>query len=120
MVSNKSIAKDKERTLNQQLGERLRFFRMLKGFTQADLAAHVGVSFQQVQKWERGQNRLSTARLMMLCELFQINLSDFIQSQEDHNTIPTLTKAEVQLLTAYRALEPHKQLYLNTAIKAFI
>lgn len=50
-------------TLNRQIGKRLRDARLLRGLSQEQVGEIVGVSFQQVQKYENGSNRLSPARM---------------------------------------------------------
>jgi transcriptional regulator with XRE-family HTH domain len=46
------------------IGQRLRSFRLAKEMSQEDLGTQLGVSFQQVQKYESGKNRLSGSRLI--------------------------------------------------------
>jgi transcriptional regulator with XRE-family HTH domain len=48
------------------VGQRLRELRMLAGLSQTDLAAAIGLTFQQLQKYERGINRISASRLYLL------------------------------------------------------
>jgi transcriptional regulator with XRE-family HTH domain len=46
-----------------EVGKRVRTFRMQKGLSQTELATKIGVSFQQIQKYEKGTNRISSGRL---------------------------------------------------------
>jgi transcriptional regulator with XRE-family HTH domain len=48
---------------DQEYGRRIRAFRMQREFSQTDLADKLGVSFQQVQKYEKGTNRITVSRL---------------------------------------------------------
>jgi DNA-binding XRE family transcriptional regulator len=50
--------------LDQRVGERLRSRRLKMGLSQTELAAAAGVTFQQVQKYERGANRISAGRMI--------------------------------------------------------
>ena len=59
------------------VGERVRYFRELKGMTQQQLSKQIGVRFQQVQKYESGANRTSASRLFLICEAFDITLLEF-------------------------------------------
>lgn len=61
------------------IGRNLRELRHNAGFTQEEVARHLGVSFQQVQKYENGTNRLSAARLYTLMNLFGIECSAFFK-----------------------------------------
>lgn len=48
------------------VGARVRELRIRAGFTQQDLAAGLGLSFQQLQKYEKGANRISASRLVAI------------------------------------------------------
>lgn len=50
-------------TIDRHVGSRLRTRRMLEGVSQTELAARVGVTFQQVQKYEKGTNRIAAGHL---------------------------------------------------------
>jgi transcriptional regulator with XRE-family HTH domain len=54
-----------------QMGARLRAMRMEAGISQQELGTKLGVSFQQVQKYEKGINRVSASRLMQIAGLFE-------------------------------------------------
>ncbi len=57
-------------SLDRRIGERIRLRRTELGMTQHQLAAALGVSYQQVQKYENGANRISAARLWQIgCRL---------------------------------------------------
>jgi transcriptional regulator with XRE-family HTH domain len=51
------------------IGDRIRTLRMLRKMSQTDLGTALGVTFQQVQKYEKGVNRVSGSRLVMLAQL---------------------------------------------------
>ena len=58
--------------LNATIGANLRALREFNGETQVALVAMLGITFQQLQKYERGQNRLSAERLYRLREHFKV------------------------------------------------
>jgi len=49
--------------LDVMLGAKIRIFRSYRGMSQTDLARKIGVAFQQVQKYEKGTNRIVASRL---------------------------------------------------------
>lgn len=49
--------------VDRLVGQRVRAARLAANMTQTDLAEHLGVSFQQVQKYEKGTNRMGSSRL---------------------------------------------------------
>lgn len=53
------------------VGKRLRAARNMKGISQEDAGAAVGVTFQQIQKYEKGSNRTSASRLIEFAVLFE-------------------------------------------------
>ena len=61
--------------IDTHLGEAIVRARKLKGITQGQAATACGVRFQQIQKYERGINRMSPARLVQLCNLYEISIS---------------------------------------------
>ncbi len=68
---------DYSNDFNQTIGANLRHLRISKGFTQKQVATALDVSFQQIQKYETGQNRLPIEKLLLLRELFAIPLENF-------------------------------------------
>jgi transcriptional regulator with XRE-family HTH domain len=57
------------------VGQRLRELRMLAGLSQSDLAATIGLTFQQLQKYERGVNRISASKLYLLARYLNVPVS---------------------------------------------
>lgn len=55
-----------------ELGQQVRTRRKTLGMTQAQLAASIGVSFQQMQKYEKGINAISSDRLRQICEVLSL------------------------------------------------
>jgi len=68
-----------EYDFDQALGRRIRERRTALGLSQVEMAGRLGISFQQVQKYESGQNRLSGARLTVLATLLQVPPSWFFE-----------------------------------------
>jgi transcriptional regulator with XRE-family HTH domain len=58
------LAMKTKNELDQRVGERLRSRRLKMGFSQTELGAAAGVTFQQIQKYERGTNRISASRMI--------------------------------------------------------
>lgn len=65
---------------------RVRLRRLMVGMSQEALADRLGVTFQQVQKYEKGTNRISASRLQAIAEVFRVPPSFFFQ--EDEATAP--------------------------------
>ncbi len=65
--------------IDVHVGQRIRLRRNLVGMTQEQLASAVGVTFQQVQKYERGFNRVSASRLYDIGHVLSVPISFFFQ-----------------------------------------
>ncbi|MEM8813260.1 MAG: helix-turn-helix transcriptional regulator [Pseudomonadota bacterium] len=68
------------------VGQRLRLARVLRGLSQDELGKKVGVTFQQIQKYERGANRVSAGRLVALAKALELEILFFFQDLEDADT----------------------------------
>ena len=65
--------------LDQRVGERLRSRRLKMGLSQTELGAAAGVTFQQVQKYERGANRISAGRMIQFAERLGVAPAYFVE-----------------------------------------
>jgi transcriptional regulator with XRE-family HTH domain len=61
------------------IGARMRERRLALNMSQHELGRALGVSFQQIQKYERGRNRVSAARLFDICKVFNVSLSSMFE-----------------------------------------
>ena len=61
------------------VGRRIRTRRLLLGVTQTQLAQQLGVSFQQVQKYENGMNRVGAGRLVQTAQILGIPIDTLLQ-----------------------------------------
>lgn len=65
------------------VGSRVRLRRLMVGMSQEALADRLGVTFQQVQKYEKGTNRISASRLQAISDVFRVPPSFFFQDEEN-------------------------------------
>lgn len=63
--------------IDVHVGARLRLRRTLLGLSQEKLGDAVGITFQQLQKYERGSNRISASRLFNLAQVLQVSVAFF-------------------------------------------
>lgn len=75
-----------EKEMSIRIGQNLRSMRKSFGLSQSQLATILGITFQQVQKYEAGQNRLSIEKAIHLSEHFDIPLQTFIDGLKDQST----------------------------------
>lgn len=69
--------------IDAHVGKRLRLRRAMLGFSQEQLGAVAGLSFQQIQKYERGTNRISASRLWDFSQILRVPISFFYAEMTD-------------------------------------
>ncbi len=69
--------------VDKHVGQQLRNRRSLMGLSQEKLAEAVGVTFQQVQKYERGTNRISASRLYTFSKILNVSIDFFYEGMQD-------------------------------------
>jgi len=70
------------------VGQRLRAARLLAGLSQTKLGDHVGLTFQQIQKYEKGMNRIGASRLQQFSQLLNVPPAYFFEGLEGTPRIP--------------------------------
>jgi transcriptional regulator with XRE-family HTH domain len=89
------------------VGKRLRHARLLRGVSQEELGEGIGVSFQAVQKYEQGENRLSASRLFRAAVLLEQTVAFFFEDLESGQPAdaPTdFSRDELDLIRHYRQI----------------
>lgn len=71
-------------SIDVNIGKRIRNKRHILGLSQNDLAEKLGITFQQIQKYEKGQNKVMASRLFELSKILNVDISYFfVDSEED-------------------------------------
>lgn len=65
------------------VGKRLREVRIMRGLTQTQLGEKLGISFQQVQKYEKGTNRIGCSRLWDMCTILEVPVTFYFEGLAD-------------------------------------
>jgi transcriptional regulator with XRE-family HTH domain len=99
---------------DRYIGQRIREARLASGITQMDLADMLGISYQQLQKYESGDNRVSGARINRLVTALNRPLSYFFPNVTDVRAAPAMsalfaTKQGLRLATEFPRLSPSLQ-----------
>ena len=74
---------DTSRNAEKLVGERIRQYRGERGYTQGTLAQALGLSYQQVQKYENGNNRVSIGKLYEIAKTLNVPIEAFFEGTED-------------------------------------
>lgn len=87
------------------IGEKLRALRLDRGLSQSDLGRLIGVTFQQLQKYEKGANRVSAGRLARIAAALDVPITAFYDAarrgKTDRSFAYLRTKGSVRLVRAY-------------------
>ena len=66
-----------------EIGQRVRTLRLQRGLSQTELGKLISVTFQQVQKYEKGTNRISAGRLQRIAEVLEVPVAFFFAAPND-------------------------------------
>ncbi len=110
-----------------RVGQRLKRRRATIGVTQENLAAEIGISWQQLQKYEAGTNRISAARLAAIATALKTDVEWFLRPDNDvaapesaapaSDPPPSLSQDEIsELLAAYSSIQSPAQRRVAIAI----
>jgi len=73
------LKKKKPNPTDRHVGARVRMRRLMLDMTQTELADGLGLTFQQVQKYEKGANRIGASRLQHIADILQVPISFFFE-----------------------------------------
>jgi len=101
-MSNLGTTED-QKIFNHTLGKNIKYLRKQKGFTQTRIGKVIGTSFQQVQKYESGANRVSASRLSDISQILDVPLSYFFDdmSKDTMKSSPRCVSRAGEVLDGY-------------------
>ena len=96
-----------EENFNKHLGNKLKTRRLALGLTQTKVAKAINVTFQQIQKYEKGTNGVSSIRLLQLSNYLKVPINYFFEDFPDY------------LINVERSKEGHLNVNYNFLIKIY-
>jgi transcriptional regulator with XRE-family HTH domain len=109
--------------LDVMVGTKIRIFRTHRGMSQSDLAGKIGVAFQQVQKYEKGINRVGASRLSRIAAVLGIPVGELFEPAKDKNggsKSPFTLLAEPDALRVLKAFSRTSDPRLRRAIARLV
>jgi transcriptional regulator with XRE-family HTH domain len=97
-VAEARLAKRGQDPRDADIAKRLRALRLQRGWSQADLGNVLGVSFQQVQKYERGTNRIAAGRLARIAETLEVPVVFFYGDDKARRSEPNSAAIDFDFL----------------------
>jgi transcriptional regulator with XRE-family HTH domain len=82
------VAKKAPNPIDKHVGSRVRMRRMMLGMSQEKLGDALGLTFQQVQKYEKGTNRIGASRLQQISHILQVPVAFFFEGAPNVPTSP--------------------------------
>jgi transcriptional regulator with XRE-family HTH domain len=73
-----------ENNFNKHLGNKLKLRRLALGLTQTKVAKAINVTFQQIQKYEKGTNGVSSSRLLQLSNYLKVPINFFFEDSSEY------------------------------------
>lgn len=98
------------------VGKRLKQIRTLRRMSQTDVAKRLNLSFQQIQKYEIGSNRIAASRLFELSRILDVPTSYFFEGLTDADPVPTRDSG-LDIVNALAAIEDDR---IKSRIMTFI
>lgn len=98
--------------IDQHVGRALRVRRVEAGISQTQLGQALGITFQQIQKYENGTNRISASKIHKCAEMLGCSLVDFFPPASEATSIkPNLANipGDARLAELYRSFSPRKR-----------
>ncbi len=100
--------KPRAEKIDIEIGKTIKKLRKLRGFSQEKIANDLGVSFQQIQKYERGVNRVSASRMYILAKILQVDINDFFIGIDDDSNVLQIDDETIKLVSKFRRIEDPK------------
>ena len=83
------------RPVDRSVGRRVRMVRVSRGMSQTALASQLGLTFQQLQKYEKGTNRISASKLHDIARILGVEVATFFEDAADPETLAAISDADV-------------------------
>ncbi len=104
-----TVGKQGPRPVDVHVGFRSRVRRTMLGMSQAKLAESLGLTFQQIQKYEKGTNRISASRLYELSQILDVPINFFFEeSGTGRREDKSIKRETLELVRAYYGIKSKK------------
>lgn len=105
--------------IDRHIGARLRYLRKSHGLTQNDVGQGIGISLQQIQKYEQGTNRIAANYLWRLSTLFDVEIGYFFQGLREEGG-PVVAPDDVEVFEVSRKLQSIRDEKIKRQVIAMI
>ena len=111
---------DEPHPIDRYVGNKIKTARKLRKMTQTDLAQTIDVSYQQIQKYEKGDNRVSASMMYMIAQAINVPLAYFYEGLErpNSNDLAEFDAQELNLIRQYRQLPADRRHAVNKIVNS--
>ena len=102
--------------IDRYVGDRVRTRRLKLGMSQTKLADAIGVTFQQVQKYENGKNRISSSRLSQIAHVLKVSIAYFFEGVPSKAPKGNANSTSTAYITEFVS-SPDNQAFIKTFMK---
>ena len=106
--------------IDVHVGSQLKLRRIMLGLSQERLAEELGITFQQVQKYEKGLNRIGASRLWDLAQVLGVSVAYFYENIDENSKNKSPRKISNQLILSDNVKEFDMSILLNKDIRELI
>lgn len=105
----------KSTLVDLHVGRRIRLVRTTRGTSQSELGGSLGVTFQQIQKYENGTNRIGAGRLQSISNLFNVPITFFFEGMPEQPATTNNTEEQGEIANLIRFLNSSEGIELARA-----
>lgn len=112
MAAEKRKTKGTADPVDVHVGNRLKARRALMGWSQEKLGSAIDLTFQQIQKYEQGMNRISSGKLYQISQIMNVPVTYFFDGYDDGSTQPGFSDNEQSAFVDDRVINDKETLEL--------
>jgi len=98
--------------MDKYVGSRVRMRRLVVEMSQVKLGTLLGITFQQVQKYEKGTNRVGAGRLHLIASELKVPVTYFFQAEQQHGEVDSLlylnSPSSIRMVKAFAKIKSQK------------
>src|SRR3954463_13493927 len=110
------VGADESKAVDEVVGRRIRNLRLRQKMSQNDVAEHLQLTFQQIQKYEKGMSRISAGQLFKLAKLFKVSVDTFftdlpaegVQRKQGRSIDQLTDRHLLRLIEAFESLKDRR------------
>lgn len=107
-------------TIDVAVGQNVRLLRIQRGVSQEKLGDALGVTFQQIQKYEKGTNRISSSRLSAVANYFNVDVSTLFSGTSSDNMTAAIVPFSSAAVSVARAFDGIQSPKIRIAVRSLI